>query len=62
MARKYEVSFQGSQGQIAKIRAVRENVTVVKFHRRRQAKKMVGHFGGVRVKSTMEENQNDEQN
>jgi hypothetical protein len=51
MSRKYEVTFQGSQGQVAKIKDQRENVTVVKFARRRQAKLFPGQFAGVLVKS-----------
>lgn len=50
MARKYEVTFQGSRGQVAKIVSMTANVTAVKFNKRRSAKRMDGHFSGVRVK------------
>ncbi|WP_189636721.1 hypothetical protein [Rhizobium phaseoli] len=51
MSRKYEVTFQGSQGQVAKVLDLKANVTVVKFARRRQAKLFPGQFAGVLVKS-----------
>ncbi|MBB4272344.1 hypothetical protein [Rhizobium mongolense] len=51
MSRKYEVTFQGSQGQVAKVLDLKDNVTVVKFAKRRQAKLFPGQFAGVLVKS-----------
>ncbi|MCA1494612.1 hypothetical protein I6F11_27405 [Ensifer sp. NBAIM29] len=51
MSRKYEVTFQGTQGQVAQVKHQRETVTVVKFARRRQAKRFPGQFGGALVKS-----------
>ncbi|MEY9531185.1 hypothetical protein ABIA19_000975 [Sinorhizobium fredii] len=50
MASKYQVTFQGSQGQVAQVKDQRDNVTVVKFTRRRQAKRFPGQFSGVLVK------------
>lgn len=51
MSRKYEVTFQGTQGQVAQVKDQRDNVTVVKFSRRRQAKRFPGQFAGALVKS-----------
>lgn len=51
MNRKYEVTFQGSQGQVAQVKDQRDNVTIVKFARRRQAKRFPGQFAGALVKS-----------
>ncbi|CCE97565.1 hypothetical protein [Sinorhizobium fredii] len=50
MARKYEVTFQGSQGQVAKVSDLKGNVAIVKFAKRRQAKRFPGQFSGVLVK------------
>ncbi|AWI59017.1 hypothetical protein [Sinorhizobium fredii] len=52
MSRKFEVTFQGTQGQVAQVKEQRDNVTVVKFVRRRQAKRFPGQFSGVLVKPT----------
>lgn len=51
MSRKFEVTFQGMQGQIAQVKEQRDNVTVVKFARRRQAKRFPGQFAGALVKA-----------
>lgn len=51
MKGKFEVIFQGSQGQVAQVKDQQDNVTVVKFSRRRQAKRFPGQFAGVLVKS-----------
>lgn len=50
MARKYEVTFQGMQGQVAKVTALKGNVAVVKFDKRRAKKLFPGQFAGVLVK------------
>ncbi|MEY9780362.1 hypothetical protein [Sinorhizobium fredii] len=54
MSRKFEVTFQGSQGQVAKVADLKGNVAVVKFSRRRQAKRFPGQFAGVLVKHERE--------
>jgi hypothetical protein len=52
MNRKYEVTFQGAQGSIAQVKDQHDNVTVVKFARRRQPKRFPGQFAGALVKSS----------
>ncbi len=55
MARKFEVTFQGVQGSVAKVIDLRDNVAVVKFAKRRAKKLFPGQFAGILVRPAAHE-------